>query len=258
MDPMASADVNVALLPDPKRLDEELFHARFDYLFNRRYLDKWSCERESLPEKELLTEFQAIHVEIGCGRARNLLRLAPLHPHVLFMGIERDNRRYQAAQKRADSLGARNLIILRRDIVPLVAFNFEPARVDQYDLFYPDPWPRYRHRRRRWYRHPVVLELLRTLRMEGRLRMTSDRLFYIQEAAWMLSVCLGCRLERLAEVPQHADRTHFEVKYLRQGRKLFELVVRRATALPANPAEISHILDHLHTKGLNPWERINR
>jgi tRNA G46 methylase TrmB len=139
--------------------------------------------------------------------------------------------------------------------VPLIAFNFKDESVDQYDIFYPDPWPRYRHRRRRWHRHPLVLELLRTLKSDGRLRLTSDRLFYIQEAAWMLVVCLRCRIERLVQVPPQSDRTHFEVKYLNQGRVLFELVVRKTSVPPAGPSEICRTLDRLRETGMYPWER---
>jgi|GEM_PF-3111295 len=219
--------VNQALLPRAGQIDEELREGRLDYLFNRRYLDKWSRRQETFPEEACLTDWPFVHVEIGCGRAKNLLQLAPRHPHVLHVGIERNSRRFQAASRRADQLARSNLIILRRDVIPLVAFNFPDAVVDTYDIFYPDPWPRYRHRRRRWYRHPFVLELMRTLKPAGVIRLTSDRLFYVQEAAWMFSTYLNCRLELLAEVPDGSGRTHFEIKYLRQGRRLYEVVARK-------------------------------
>ncbi|MBN2433255.1 MAG: hypothetical protein JXQ27_17425 [Acidobacteria bacterium] len=247
--------VNGALLPRPEQLDEELRHGRLAYLFTRRYLEKWSRLRETFPEKGRLADFPAVHVEIGCGRAKNLINLSPQQPHTLYIGTERDNHRFQAASRRAERLARPNLLILRRDVVPLVAFNFPDSTVDEYDLFYPDPWPRYRHRRRRWYRHPFVLELLRTLKQGGSIRLTSDRLFYVQEAAWMFGVYLNCRLELLEHVQVHSNRTHFESKYLQQGRRLYELVVRKTGDPPADVVELQPARNRVCTAGENPWGR---
>ena len=209
-------------------VDDELREEGLPYLHQRKYLAKWSLLKETFPEFDRIRPWPRLHVEVGCGRALHLLELAPRNPDTFFLGIERVARRFRAASRRAEAAGVPNLLIVRRDVIPLVAFNFADNCVDRYDFFYPDPWPRHRHRRRRWYRHPFILEILRTLKPGGTLFFTSDQPAYVQEAAWLLVHRMGCGLVRLAPVSPESRRTHFEIKYLAQGRPLYELELRKS------------------------------
>lgn len=212
---------------DPNLVDEEIREGDLAYLFGREYLRQWSPARETFTGMDEMRQWPRLQVEVGCGRARHLLVTAAREPAAFFLGIERVADRFRTAERRWRESGLRNLRIVRRDVIPLVAFNFPNGCVDRYEFYYPDPWPRRRHRRRRWYRHPFIVDLLRTLKPGGTILFTSDQARYVHEAAWLLTRRLGCELSRLAPVSPESDRTHFEIKYLAQGRRLVEVELRK-------------------------------
>jgi len=225
-------------LLNPECMDEELRQESLDYLFETRYLCKWSPQTEGFSQLYMIVNASAVHVDVGCGRARHLIQTAPRHPDTLFIGVERNNKRFQKAENRRNKMNLDNLLIVRRDVIPLISFNFPDQCVDRYDFFYPDPWPRYRHRRRRWYRHPFIIQILRTLKVNGTLCITSDRFFYVQEAAWTLTRFLKCDLSAFHRIPEESHRTNFEIKYLKQGRRLFEIRLRKLEHITVNQVRI--------------------
>lgn len=206
---------------------DAMMHELGQYFDQDRYLEKWPRESERFLDIEGLLAWPALHVEAGCGRGLQLLESARNQPLCFHLGIERNHSRFQTARERIGRSGLHNIMVVKRDIIPLVAFNFPGGSVQQYDFYYPDPWPRHRHRRRRWHRHPFMREIDRSLRPGGTLRFTSDQAFYLREAAWLLFHRFGYSILELGPVPAGRSRTHFEIKYLAQGRLLWEGVFQK-------------------------------
>ncbi len=219
-----------ALAAEQERLRRELFPGGFPgYLGSERYLCKWKPEAEPFPEREAVFSRPRLHVEIGCGKGLGLAEKAAAEEDAFFLGIDRCAERFRAAAARAGVSGAGNLLVVRRDAVPLVAFHFPPSSVDAFDFLYPDPWPKAAHAKRRWHLHPFALRLVRTLKPGGTLHVASDRPGYVLEAAAAYTL-LGLALERLGPVPPGSRRSHFEVKYLARGMTLCETTLRKPVA----------------------------
>lgn len=207
------------------RLLRERFPQGFPgFLAGDRYLCKWSREEEAFPAWDGVAAWPRLHVEIGCGKALGLVERAGREPETFHLGIERCAERFRAALRRAERAALPNLRVVRRDAVPLIAFNFPESAVDRFEFLYPDPWPKAGHAGRRWHLHPFVTTLVRVLKPGGSLLVASDREGYVREAAAVYSL-LGMRLVRLGTVSPGSRRSHFEVKYLARGMTLHETVL---------------------------------
>ncbi|MBP7868060.1 MAG: hypothetical protein KA419_19185 [Acidobacteria bacterium] len=210
------------LAAEQDRLLRERFPGGFPgCLAGERYLCKWSRAAEAFPEWDQVAAWPRLHVEIGCGKALGLVEQARCEPGAFHLGIERCAERFRAALRRAERAALPNLLVVRRDAVPLLAFNFPDRSVDRLAFLYPDPWPKAGHAARRWHLHPFVMTLVRVLRPGGSILVASDREGYVREAAAVYTL-LGLAVRRLGPVPAGSRRSHFEVKYLARGMTLHE------------------------------------
>ena len=90
-----------------------------------------------------------VEVEIGIGKGRFLLAVAEARPGVRLLGVEWANEYLRVAEARAEKRGLENVRFVRADARELVARSIPDASVDAYYVFYPDPWPKKRHHKRR-------------------------------------------------------------------------------------------------------------
>jgi len=152
---------------------------------------------------------------------------------VLHLGIEWANKYLRFAEARALKRGLGNVRFARVDARELVHRAIPSASVSNYYVFYPDPWPKKRHHKRRFIQPETADHLARTLLPGGRLHVSTDHEEYWQSIAAVLDGHQS--FERLAafgaaDFPVQVDQplTNFEIKYLDQGRKRFRASWRRA------------------------------
>jgi tRNA (guanine-N7-)-methyltransferase len=164
-----------------------------------------------------------VEVEIGIGKGRFLLGVAEARPDVHHLGVEWANEFLRIAEARAMKRGLRNVRFVRVDARELVARGIPPSSVDVYYVFYPDPWPKKRHHKRRFFRPPTVDHLARTLKPGGGLHVATDHDEYWSVLEPLLDAHAG--FERLAAfggdefpIPSDVPLTNFEVKYEVEGR----------------------------------------
>ncbi len=188
---------------------------------------------ESLNWTEVFGTSGPVEIEIGIGKGRFLLAAAAARPDVLHLGVEWANKYLRLAEARALKRGLRNVRFARVDARELVHRTIPSASVSSYYVFYPDPWPKKRHQKRRFIQPETADHLARTLLSGGRLHVSTDHEEYWQSIAAVLD---GQReFERLATfgandfpIPVDQPLTNFETKYLVQGRKRFRASWRRA------------------------------
>jgi tRNA G46 methylase TrmB len=110
------------------------------------------------------------------------------------------------------------------------------ARIDRTYILYPCPWPKTAHRRNRWYLHPIMPHLVRTLKPGGRLVWASDQEFYIDEARFVCESRYGLEVLAHGAISPNpyndleafpGGRTKFERTFLEGGQPCYELVVRK-------------------------------
>lgn len=164
-----------------------------------------------------------VEVEIGIGKGRFLLAVAAARPGVRLLGVEWANEYLRIAEARAEKRGLENVRFVRADARELVARGIPDASVDAYYVFYPDPWPKKRHHKRRFFQRPTVDHLARTMRPGACLHVATDHEEYWDQIEPLLD--RHPDFGRLPEfggesfpMPADAPLTNFEAKYEVQGR----------------------------------------
>ncbi len=167
-----------------------------------------------------------LEVEIGSGKARFLIASARTSPAHDFLGVERALAYYRICRERIARSGLANARAVRGDGRMFVETALAPASVRAFHVYFPDPWPKKRQRKRRLL-DGVFLELL-AARLEpgGTLRIATDHPEYGAQLGPLLETVAG--LERLAwEALPAPPPTHYELKYASEGRPIWRFAARR-------------------------------
>lgn len=165
-------------------------------------------------------------LDSGCGTGRAAYTLALCHPEVLVVGVDQSAARLQRAARRLHR--ADNLLLLRADCADIWRLLVDAGWcVSRHYLFYPNPWPKPGHLRRRWHGHPAFAPMLA---VGGRLEVRSNWLPYIEEMQQALA--LAGRASEVAQVVPQQPISDFEDKYHASGHRLWQL-----TSLPLPPPD---------------------
>jgi tRNA (guanine-N7-)-methyltransferase len=187
---------------------------------------------ESLDWDEVFGSAGRVEVEIGIGKGRFLLACAAARPEVHHLGVEWANKYLRIAESRALKRGLENVRFARVDARELVCRAIPSASVAVYYVFYPDPWPKKRHQKRRFLQRDAVDHLARTLVPGGALHVATDHEDYWSSIEVVLDAHPALeRLERFGgeefPLPVDAPLTNFEDKYRNEGRARFRASWRR-------------------------------
>ena len=155
-----------------------------------------------------------VEVEIGPGRGDVLLAFAAASPGRNFFGIERTGGAPAAIAARAAARGLANVRVVAGDARCIVAELVPDGSVAAYHVYFPDPWPKTRHRTRRLASADFAAALARTLAPGGTVDVASDMSAVVEAFA--------AAFERADLVPVPGARatrpiTAFERKYAGSG-----------------------------------------
>lgn len=164
-----------------------------------------------------------VEVEIGCGKGRFLINSAMAYPEINYIGIERALRYFRIMKERVVRRELANVRLLRDDAVYFVERFIPDGAVSAYHIYFPDPWPKKRHRKRRLFNTRFLEEIERTLAAGGTLDFATDYVEYFEEIQALLEA--SDRLDVLGEIPERVrelgrDLTNFETKYTAEGRAI--------------------------------------
>jgi tRNA (guanine-N7-)-methyltransferase len=133
------------------------------------------------PDREL-------RVEIGFGGGEHLIEAAANEPDVDFIGCEPFVNGMAKLLSRIESRGLKNIRLFQGDAAEVLD-RLPPASLSKVYLFYPDPWPKRRHRKRRFVSEENLARLARVLRPGAELRFATDIDDY---AGWTLARLRAC------------------------------------------------------------------
>jgi tRNA (guanine-N7-)-methyltransferase len=168
-------------------------------------------------------------IEIGFGMGETTARIAAAHPETDFLGIEVHTPGVGSLLKQIVERGLTNVRLIQHDAVEVLRAMIAPDALDGIHIFFPDPWPKKRHHKRRLVAPDFVALLANRLKPDGYLHLATD---WQEYAEHMLAVLRAePQLQGTAEgyVPRPAYRpqTKFETRGLKLGHGVWDIVFRK-------------------------------
>lgn len=169
-------------------------------------------------------------LEIGSGMGETTSQLAQAAPELNYVAVEVYAAGLGQLMLRADKLGVENLRLLHGDAVVLLEQHVAPGSLHGVRVFFPDPWPKKRHHKRRLIQPGFVALVASRLEAGGTLHLATDWAHYAEQ---MLDVCSGepllrNRHEGWAPRPEWRPVTKFEARAQAEGRPCRDLIFERA------------------------------
>jgi tRNA (guanine-N7-)-methyltransferase len=196
-------------------------------------LSGYLVELEQLPRPLVVSEYfgeeRPLELEIGTGKGLFLSQAAAATPQHWFLGVEISLRYAMYTALRLLKAEVANARVIHGDALRLVADYVPDASVWQLHIYFPDPWWKKRHRKRRLMTPAFVQQLQRVLAPGGELHFWTDVAEYFQAACDVIR-----QSTRLESVPVEREetgetfRTHFERRARLEGGTVYRARFRRS------------------------------
>jgi len=168
-------------------------------------------------------------LEIGFGMGETTARIAEENPGNDYLGVEVHGPGVGALLRRLEERSLTNVRIVQHDAVEVVREMIAPDSLTGIHVFFPDPWPKKRHHKRRLLQPPFVALLASRLKAGGYLHAATDWQEYAEE---ILTVVSGTQALRnphpgFAARPASRPETKFEQRGRRLGHGSWDIIVER-------------------------------
>ena len=169
-------------------------------------------------------------VEIGFGMGESTAAIASLLPEKNFIGIEVHTPGVGALLKLVDERQLSNLRVVQHDAVEVLKEMIPDQSLAGFHIFFPDPWPKKRHHKRRLVQPELVKILVQKLGTGGYIHLATDWGEYAQQMLEVLQAepALKNTAKDFAPRPDYRGTSGFERKGLAKGHDVWDLVFRRA------------------------------
>lgn len=168
-------------------------------------------------------------LEIGFGMGESTAAIAAGRPHENFLGVEVYPAGVGSLLRQIDEQQLGNIRIVQHDAFEVVRDMIAPASLAGVHVFFPDPWPKARHHKRRLIQPPFVRLLAERLSAGGYLHCATDWQHYADQMLEVLSAepLLANSAAGFAPRPAYRPLTKFERRGLRLGHGVWDLVFTR-------------------------------
>lgn len=171
-------------------------------------------------------------LEIGFGMGETTAAIAAAQPEHNFLAIEVHTPGVGSLLKQLDADGLTNVRVIQHDAVDVLNTMIPPASLAGCHLYFPDPWPKKRHHKRRIVQGPLIALLASRLAPGAYFHAATD---WKEYADWMLEVLraeplLENTAEDFAPRPAWRPQTKFETRGLRLGHGVWDLLFRKRSS----------------------------
>jgi len=189
-----------------------------------------------LPYQPGVLDFEAVFnrrapriLEIGFGMGEGLAETAAAHPDHDYLGVEVHTPGVAALLKQIGERGLVNVRVIQHDAVDVLTHMLAPASLAGLHIFFPDPWHKKRHHKRRLIQPPLVQLLASRLQPGGYIHLATDWQDYAGQMLAVLSAepLLRNTVADYAPRPDTRPLTKFEQRGIRLGHGVWDLVFRR-------------------------------
>ncbi|MFM1987529.1 MAG: hypothetical protein RJA99_486 [Pseudomonadota bacterium] len=165
-------------------------------------------------------------LEIGFGMGHTTAEIAAARPGTDFVGIEVYTPGVGSLLRTLRARGLSNVRVIQRDAVEVLRERIAPGSLDGIHVYFPDPWPKKRHHKRRLIQPPFVAELVARLAPGGYLHCATDWEPYAAQMLEVLSAepALANTADGFAPRPDWRPLTKFEQRGLRLGHGVWDLM----------------------------------
>ena len=168
-------------------------------------------------------------LEIGFGMGETTALIAAAHPENDYVAIEVHTPGVGGLLKLIGENSLRNIRIVQHDATEVLQHMLQPDSLNGVHIFFPDPWPKKRHQKRRLVQPPLITLLAGRMATGAYLHLATDWEEYAHQMLQVLEAepLLANTVTGFAERPDSRPQTKFEARGLRLGHKVWDLVVRK-------------------------------
>ena len=189
---------------------------------------------ETLPRpivfNQLFGNDHPVELEIGSGKGTFLVDQAKTRPDINFIGIEYARWFWRYSSDRLRRNNCQNVRTVRAEAGFFLREFISDQSLAAIHIYFPDPWPKKRHHKRRLIQPPFMVQVLRLLQPGGRLQIVTDHQQYFEQ---IRQVVTNSPLTPMEYLPpgSAADGefvgTNFERKYRREGRPFYSVAATK-------------------------------
>jgi len=182
--------------------------------------------------KNLFKNDNEVILEIGFGMGSSLVQMALENPNKNFIGIEVHKPGVGSCIKQIEENNVKNLKVICHDAVEVLNSMIDDKSIDKFQIFFPDPWHKAKHHKRRIIQQAFVQLLLRKLKEGGTIHLATDWENYSEH---MLEVLSSFKILRnlsqtndFIERPNERPLTKFENRGIKLGHKVFDIKFQKS------------------------------
>jgi tRNA (guanine-N7-)-methyltransferase len=176
----------------------------------------------------LQNPLQKLEVEIGCGNGHFMVEYSRLNPESLFIGVETKKKRCLKAERKIERQQLSNAYVVHGS-AEAVLKALPVGSVDIFHLYFPDPWPKARHRRRRFLRRDNLETLWQKLKVGGFIFFVTDFFDYYFHTKILLLLQEGIQLSR--QTPSKSVyNSVFAQRFTDRGKQVRSLTAQKVSA----------------------------
>ena len=181
---------------------------------------------------ELFDNDRPLEVEIGSGKGKYLLARAQLEPEINFVGFDYIWKYLKIGWARAQKRELENLLFFKAEAVDVITHLTPGECVSIFHIYFPDPWHKRKHHKRRYMTDDFVRMLHNRLVPGGRIEIATDNFDYYM---WLRRTLVEAgedlwsrtRSQENERILNPEIKTNFELKYEAEGRDLYYLELQK-------------------------------
>ena len=198
------------------------------------FLSTWSIPYQS-SELDLAAAFGGpapTILEIGFGMGETTEQIALARPSDHFLGVEVFNAGVGAMLKRIEAAHLTNVRLIQHDAVEVLRDMIAPGCLAGVHIYFPDPWPKKRHHKRRLIQPPLIELLASRMAPGAYIHCATDWEHYAHQMLEVLAgdASLSNTCEGFSPRPDYRPLTKFENRGLRLGHGVWDLIFKKKTA----------------------------
>lgn len=188
----------------------------------------------SLNFKDVFGRKAPVHIEIGSGKGTFLVHQAKAQPDINFLGIEWANKFYKHAVDRIGRWALPNVRLIRTDVAAFLPEHVSDASISCFHIYFPDPWPKKRHHKRRFICGVNFAQMIRCLETDGLVNIATDHAGYFEQISEVIDAEIATgRVQKTDFVrsagaqENEAVGTNYERKYLKAQKPIYTIAVKK-------------------------------